>query len=111
MTGALSLRGQIDCVRRELRQRQQVYARLVASGRMKSAAADYEIASMERVLRTLQWVERHEPILRQAVADMPSTRGGGTPGPSPGRPGGSAEAGDGDGAPHPSAMTSSGVSS
>lgn len=49
---------QIACVRREIRQRERVYARLVENGRMHRDAADREIAAMIAVLATLQDVQR-----------------------------------------------------
>lgn len=51
------LREQIRSVEREVRLRRGAYVRWVASGRMKQAAADREIAAMEAVLDTLREVE------------------------------------------------------
>lgn len=51
------LREQIRCVERELRLRRSAYGRWVASGKMKQAEADREIAAMEAVLDTLREVE------------------------------------------------------
>lgn len=51
------VREQMRCVEREVRLRRSAYARWVASGRMKQAEADREIAAMEAVLDTLREVE------------------------------------------------------
>lgn len=51
------VREQIRCVEREVRLRRSAYVRWVASGRMKQAQADREIAAMEAVLDTLREVE------------------------------------------------------
>jgi hypothetical protein len=49
----ITLDEQIICVKREIGMRQRVYPRWVASGKMKQDKADYEIATMEAVLKTL----------------------------------------------------------
>lgn len=51
------VREQIRCVEREVRLRRSAYVRWAASGRMKQAEADREIAAMEAVLDTLREVE------------------------------------------------------
>lgn len=51
------LREQVACVAREVALRKAAYPRWVASGRMKQAAADREIAAMEAVLETLREAE------------------------------------------------------
>jgi len=43
-----------ECIRRELGYRRRVYARRVAEGKMKQAAADKEIATMEAILADYQ---------------------------------------------------------
>ena len=48
-----SLAIQIECVKRELRMRRQVYPERVARGLMSQAKADQEIEVMESVLATL----------------------------------------------------------
>ncbi len=45
---------QVRCVEREIEQRKRVYPRLVANGRMSQKKADYEIAMMTQVLRTMK---------------------------------------------------------
>jgi len=49
-----SLAIQIECVKRELRMRRQVYPERVARGLMSQAKADQEIEVMESVLATLR---------------------------------------------------------
>lgn len=49
----VTLQDQIACVRRELAMRANAYPRFIASGKMKQAKADREIAVMEGVLNML----------------------------------------------------------
>lgn len=51
-----SLTRQIACVRREIALRKVAYPRWVAQERMKQTAADDEIAAMEAVLDTLNYI-------------------------------------------------------
>lgn len=60
---APTLSDQISCVKRELAMRPPVYARRVADGRMKQAKADFEIAAMHAVLKTLEAVAEKERLL------------------------------------------------
>lgn len=48
---------QIECVEREIRQRERVYARLVSTGKMTPNKARWETAAMEAVLETLRKAE------------------------------------------------------
>ncbi len=50
----VSIELQIACVKREIRLRERVYPRWIASGRMTQAKADHEIASMRAVLATCE---------------------------------------------------------
>ena len=50
---AVALEVQIACVRREIRQRQRVYKRLVEDGRMPARLAAQEVTAMQGVLATL----------------------------------------------------------
>ncbi len=45
----ISDQDKLACAQREIKQRRRVYARLVANGRMKQAAADREIALMASI--------------------------------------------------------------
>jgi hypothetical protein len=49
----ITLREQIDTVVREIKMRERVYRSRVASGKMRQAEMDYEIACMKAVLETL----------------------------------------------------------
>lgn len=60
MTG---LAEQISCVEREIKLRQRVYGRLVASDRMSAEKSAAEIATMEAVLLTLRELEAKERLL------------------------------------------------
>lgn len=53
-----SISEQVECVRREIRMRKQVYPRRVAAGQMQQADADRELACMQDVLETLGKVAR-----------------------------------------------------
>lgn len=55
----VSLRQQIEEVEDELRQRANVYPRLVVQGKMKRTIAEYRTARMQGVLNTLQFLEKH----------------------------------------------------
>ena len=50
----IPLRDQIECVKREIGMREQVYPRRVADGKMKQTTADAELARMRAVLKTLE---------------------------------------------------------
>ena len=60
----VSLAQQIEEVQRELDQRARVYPGLVSKGSMRQAHADYHVARMTAVLRTLQWLRDHEDLIR-----------------------------------------------
>lgn len=47
---------QIKCVEREVAMRERVYPRWVASGKMKSQVAAYELLAMQTVLQTLKGI-------------------------------------------------------
>jgi hypothetical protein len=49
----VSLERQIECVKREIRQRMHVYANRVKAGKMTIAKSHEEITCMEAVLRSL----------------------------------------------------------
>jgi hypothetical protein len=49
---------QVVCAQREVAQRQRVYPRLVASGRMTQAQADEEITIMQAIVETLRGLRR-----------------------------------------------------
>jgi hypothetical protein len=50
----LGLSAQISCVEREIAMRERVYPSFVAKGKMKPAAAEYELRAMRAVLSTLR---------------------------------------------------------
>jgi len=54
----VSIGVQVTEARREATKRREVYARLVSAGKMKQSQADYQIAIMEAIVRTLERVER-----------------------------------------------------
>lgn len=62
------LAAQIAEVRREIAQRERVYPRWVASGQMKQATADRQMAVMRAVLNTL--TSLHDQERRQAAYDQ-----------------------------------------
>jgi hypothetical protein len=49
----IDLEDQIDCVRREINKRKEVYPRLVAAKKLSEEKADLEIRLMRAVLATL----------------------------------------------------------
>src|SRR5580765_3413118 len=60
----VSLNQQIDEVKRELKQRAEVYPRLVQNGKIKQSHADYQTERMQAVLKTLEWLQRNEDKVR-----------------------------------------------
>lgn len=63
----ISLTGQIQEVEREIALRRNVYPRQVASGKLNQSASELLIERMEAVLKTLQWMQKHEAAIRAAV--------------------------------------------
>jgi hypothetical protein len=53
---------QIEEVERELRLRTEVYARWIASGKMRRSVADYHMERMRAVLDTLKRIEMKLPV-------------------------------------------------
>lgn len=53
-----TLERQVQCVKREIGQRQRVYPRLVQAGKMPQAQADEELEAMRAVLATLQGLQQ-----------------------------------------------------
>lgn len=52
--GKFSLPDQIACIQREIRYRERCYPRWLQTGTLTKEVADYEIACMRQVLRTLR---------------------------------------------------------
>ena len=59
----ITLEAQIDCVKREIALRENVYPKWIESKRMRQHHADYQIAAMKDVLETLQRTKAHEAEL------------------------------------------------
>ena len=59
----ISYEEQALCVRREIRQREYVYPKLVASGKMIQEKANVEMARMRAVLETVEEYERAELLI------------------------------------------------
>lgn len=57
------MQAQIECVEREIRMREDVYARRVSAGSMTPEKARHEIAAMRAVLETLRETESRERLL------------------------------------------------
>lgn len=60
-SGGIPLQMQIECVKREIRMRESVYARRVATGKMRQSTADWEVGCMRAVLNTLEHVVNVQP--------------------------------------------------
>lgn len=60
---------QIEEVERELALRKEVYPRWVGSGKMRQSVADYHMARMESVLKTLQWLMENETKVKAAMQE------------------------------------------
>ncbi|HEV8503679.1 MAG TPA: hypothetical protein VGR63_19060 [Casimicrobiaceae bacterium] len=59
----VTLNEQIDELKRELKQRERVYPRLVAQGKLRQAIADYQVARMQAALATVERVKRLDDAL------------------------------------------------
>lgn len=58
LLGEITIEDQIACVRREIAMRRRVYPRWVENGKMKQSQSDREIAVMEAVLTTLEYLRK-----------------------------------------------------
>ncbi|MES2694175.1 MAG: hypothetical protein V4773_11935 [Verrucomicrobiota bacterium] len=67
MAQKFTLEAQIEEVELELGKRDTVYARLVATHKMKGGESDYRKARMNAVLNTLRWLQRNEARVRAAI--------------------------------------------
>ena len=56
----IDIEDQLDCIRREIEKRKEVYPRLVAAGKLSQQKADQEIDLMRAVLVTLFWANDRE---------------------------------------------------
>lgn len=63
-----SLAAQIAEVERELAARKDVYARLVASRKLRQSHADYQMDLLRAVLATLLWLEENENLIKHRLA-------------------------------------------
>ena len=59
----ISLNEQIDEIKRELKQRERVYPRLIDKGKLKPSIADYQTARLQAALETLEYLRTHQPSL------------------------------------------------
>lgn len=62
-----TLNRQIACIEREIDKRNRHYPTWVEQGRISQQLADEEIQAMHGVLRTLQFMQRWEGVIRSAV--------------------------------------------
>jgi len=62
-----NLRQQIEEIDRELTKRAEVYPRWVRAGKIKQSQADYHVARLEAVKRTLEWLAANETEIRAYV--------------------------------------------
>ena len=60
---SISLNEQIDEIKRELKQRERVYPRLVTNGKLRQSIADYQTQRLRAALETLEYLRSHEPSL------------------------------------------------
>jgi len=70
----VSITSQIDEVQRELKERERVYAHLIASRKLRQSIADYQMDRMRSVLTTLEWLRDNETDIRAAVAAIKERR-------------------------------------
>ncbi|MGE0023975.1 MAG: hypothetical protein AB7S70_10135 [Hyphomicrobium sp.] len=63
-----SIHQQIEEVKYELMQRDNVYPRLVRKGTLRQGEADLHTARMEAALRSLEWLRDNEPHIKQRLS-------------------------------------------
>ena len=59
----ITLNEQIDEIKRELKQRERVYPRMIAQGKLRQAIAEYQMARMQAALATVERVKRLDNAL------------------------------------------------
>jgi hypothetical protein len=64
----LSLTAQIAEVDRELATRKDVYARLVAQGKLRESHANFQMEHMRAVRASLVWLAENESTIKQRLA-------------------------------------------
>lgn len=69
MNTKFSLAAQIEEVDLELKLRDEVYKRRCSTGQMKQSMADYRMARMRAVRRTLVWLESNEAMIKQKLRE------------------------------------------
>lgn len=55
------------CADREVAMRERVYPGWVEKKKMSADKADHEVSAMKQIAVTLRWLEKWEPVIRQAV--------------------------------------------
>lgn len=63
MSARVAIEDQIECVRREIAMRENVYPKWIAQGRMTQQFADRELLRMRAVLATLEALPPDRPEL------------------------------------------------
>lgn len=63
----ISLAQQIEEIEREIELRAGVYARAVASGKMRQSIAEFHTARIAAACATLKWVQRNEVAIKAAL--------------------------------------------
>ena len=75
MSETISLRQQIEEMRREVRSRADAYPKLIREGKMRQSEAAYFSARMEAALGTLVWLEMNEDRIKQGLALLRQAEG------------------------------------
>jgi hypothetical protein len=65
----IKLDEQIAELKRELAQRERVYARLIAAGKLKASVAQYQVACLEAALITVARVKSLDIALTEMIPD------------------------------------------
>ena len=65
----ISLAQQIDEVRRELHERERVYARMYAKGTLRPSLGEFQVERMKAVLKTLLWLKENEEKIKTALSE------------------------------------------
>ena len=67
MSGRITLSMQIEEAARETSMREQVYPRLVYSGKLRRGEAEHQLMRMKAIKRTLEWFRENEQVIVDAV--------------------------------------------
>ncbi len=69
MTSRYSLKAQIAEARRQLAMMRGVYPEMIKAGHLDRAGADCDLALMEAIVDTLEWLDRNQARIKTALGE------------------------------------------